>query len=275
MNKSKKKKINFIRPLTLVFVRHGESEANIVQLADKAGDSSGYTEEFRKIANSEVKLTTRGIEQAKAAGLWIKENINGGVFDEYYVSSFRRARETASHLELPQGEDSGIWKIRDYLREQSWGYFDNLPAKERQQRFGEFMATKDRDGHYWSALGGESDADLEFRAKLGIVATMYREAGGGSAIAVSHGKTLWMIRVVMEGLTDKQYHRLDSKENPLEKMNNCQVLQYTRIDPSDPTHITPNFSWMRTVCPWDTSLSKNEWVEIKRPKYTNAQLLEI
>jgi len=77
----------------------------------------------------------------------------------------------------------------------------------------------------------------------------------------------------MEGLTYESYKELDSQTNPKEKMNNCQVLQYTRINPVDPSNIASNFNWMRSVCPWNISLSNNNWRKIERLKYTNNDLL--
>lgn len=31
--------------------------------------------------------------------------------------------------------------------------------------------------------------------------------------------------------------------------------------------------WVRSVCPWNESRSRNEWVEIERGQYTNEDLL--
>lgn len=262
------------RPLTLVFVRHGESEANLVQIADKTGDQSGYTDDFRNKPNSLMKLTPRGIEQVKIAGGWIKNHIQNGEFNEYYVSSFVRAKQTAGHLDLPEARTKPVWKIRDYLREQSWGHLDNMPEEERWEKFPEIMARKSIDPHNWPGFGGESMSNLVDRVKTNIIATLYRECEDGSAVVVSHGNTMWAVRIVMEGFTPEQYREVDNRENLLEKMNNCQVLQYTRVNPEDPNNIELNFAWMRTVCPWDETLSKNDWVEIKRPKFTNRQLLE-
>jgi broad specificity phosphatase PhoE len=262
-----------LRPRELVFVRHGESEANVVLQAAKKGDHSGYTDEFRNKPNSEMELSKRGVEQAIIAGEWIRNNINGGYFSQYFTSSFRRAMHTAGHLHLPEAESEKVWKIRDYLREQSYGYFDGLTAEELSMKYPEFMALKDRDGVYWQRLGGESMADLVFRAKLGIVTTMYREAPEANAIAVAHGNLLWAIRMVLEGLTYPDYERLDNPNNPLDKIQNCQILQYTRINPNDPNDVANNFAWMRSVCPWDTSLSNNEWQTIQRQKHTNSDLL--
>ena len=117
-------------------------------------------------------------------------------------------------------------------------------------------------------------AFLVLRAKLRIVATMYREAPEASAIAVAHGNLLWAIRIVLEGLTYDIYRSLDNPERPLDKIHNCQVLQYTRTNPKDLTDVANNFAWMRSICPWNTDLSDNEWRVIKRPKYTNSDLLD-
>ena len=265
-----------IRPWNLFFVRHGESEANIVQVADKTGDQSGYTDEFRTKSNSQFKLTPLGIEQAKAAGDWLRKNYGGGYgFNEYYVSSFFRARQTAAYLDLPEAKTKPVWKMRDYLREQSWGHLDGMPESERWEKYPDIMARKEIDPYYWPGYGGEPMANLVDRTKVGIIATLYRECANGAGIVVSPGNTMWAVRIVMQGLTPEQYREIDNRKNPKEKMNNCQILQYTRQNPENPLHREPNFAWMRTVCPWDMTLSKNEWVEIKRPKYTSAQLLDI
>jgi broad specificity phosphatase PhoE len=262
-------------PLNVVFVRHGESEANIVLQADKAGDSSGYTPDFRRKRNADVVLTTKGVSQAKAAGKWIRENILGGRFDGYYVSSFRRARQTAGNLHLPDGEKRAVWKIRDYLREQSWGHMANMSRSEREQKYAEIMARKEEEGYFWASLGGESMADVTFRVKLGIIATLYRELSSKDGIVVSHGNTMWAARIIMEGLTYEKYERLDNTNNPIEKMHNCQILHYTRVDPRDPTHVEPSFNWMRSVCPWDMTLSRNEWQTLNRARFTNKELLDV
>ncbi len=259
------------RPLELVFVRHGESEANVAYVANKER-GVGYAAEFRRKPNSEMELTPRGIEQAIAAGIWIRENIHGGIFDQCYVSPFKRAMHTAGYLHLPRGEEGKVWKIRSYIREQNYGYFDNLTREEQNQKYPDIMALKARDGVYWQRLGGESMADLVDRTKLGIIQTLYREVPNGNAVVVAHGNLLWAVRIIMEGLTFEDYKRIDSPKNLLDVVNNGQVLQYTRVDPEN-SKISDNFKWMRSVCPWDTSLSTNEWKVIERPKFSNEDLL--
>ena len=47
------------RPLELVFVRHGESEGNVAVKAAENGDTSYFTEEFRKRHSSTWDLHPR------------------------------------------------------------------------------------------------------------------------------------------------------------------------------------------------------------------------
>lgn len=69
-------------PLELVLVRHGQSEGNEAVARSQRGDLSAYTPEFKNKHSSTYRLTDKGIEQAKVAGHWIRENI-GDKFDRY------------------------------------------------------------------------------------------------------------------------------------------------------------------------------------------------
>lgn len=256
----------FARPLELVFVRHGQSEGNLANDAAKEGDISYFTEEFRNRHSSTWDLTPKGEEQAKAAGKWIIDNINGGVFRAYYVSSYKRARRTAGLLGLPGAK----WIIRDYLREHDWGNLDVMTYKEREEQYPDVMKKRKIEPFYFAAPGGESLADVAIRARVGIINTVYRDYPNERVIVVSHGNMMWPIRMIMEGLTPEEYKVLDKDKK--EKIHNCQILQYTRINPKT-KEISDTFDWMRSVCPWDIKLSSNKWREIRRKKYTNEELV--
>src|SRR3990167_8242342 len=93
-------------PNHLVLVRHGESEGNVVARAGKAGNHQLFTDEFFERPGHEWRLTDTGVEQAKAAGLWIGRfllsvypELNDG-FGVYYTSPHIRTRETAGHLAI-------------------------------------------------------------------------------------------------------------------------------------------------------------------------------
>ena len=69
-------------PLELVLVRHGQSEGNEAVARSQTGDLSAYTPEFKNKHSSTYRLTDKGIQQAKVAGQWIRDNI-GDKFDRY------------------------------------------------------------------------------------------------------------------------------------------------------------------------------------------------
>lgn len=69
-------------PLELVLVRHGQSEGNEAVARSQHGDLSAYTPEFKNKHSSTYRLTDKGVQQAKVAGQWIRENI-GDKFDRY------------------------------------------------------------------------------------------------------------------------------------------------------------------------------------------------
>ncbi len=248
-------------------MRHGESEGNVADEASKHGDHSYFTEEFRSRHSSSWNLTPKGEMQAKAAGEWIKKNIKGGLFDGYYVSSYRRARRTAGLLDLPGAE----WRIRDYIREHDWGSLDVMTNEERKNLYPNEMKKREVNPYYFSAPGGESLADVVVRARVGIISTLYREYANKTAIVVSHGNLMWPIRIIMEDILPEDYLAIKKKKDPRDEIDNCQIFQYTRVDPKT-GEITEKFNWMRSVCPWDVDEDRDTWREIKHRRYTNEEL---
>lgn len=259
------------RPLELVFVRHGESTGNEATHAAENGDDSLYTDEFKGQHSSKWELTAKGAEQAKAAGLWIRQNINQGLFDGYYTSTYTRAFRTAGYLNLP----GALWSQKDYLREHDWGHLDAMTDQQRWLEYPRDMKRKEINPFYFSPTGGESMATVIIRgARTGIIPTLYREFPGQTAIIVSHGNLIWGIRTVIESLLPNEYMQLREDKTPGNKINNCQVIQYTRKNPFT-GQIAENFNWMRSVCPWKLNPETDVWRTIVRRKYTNQELLEM
>jgi len=85
---------------------------------------------------------------------------------------------------------------------------------------------------------------------------------------------LWPIRIIMEDLLPNEYLTLKEKHDPKDKINNCQILQYTKIDPKT-GEITEKFNWMRSVCPWKLDPKLNAWRPIVHKKYTNKELIKV
>lgn len=255
-------------PDTLVFVRHGESEANVVNQAAKSGDDSLRTDEFRARHDSDMRLTVLGEEQAKATGEWIREHIGG--FDRYYVSPHRRTKETAANLGL---NATKAWMIDDMVRERDWGEYSNLTDTEREAHFPFTKQSKDLNPWYWMPPGGESLATgvrLRFERFLG---TLHREMEKKEVIAVTHGEYMWVARFVLERMDISEWLGLDGDKT--QRIQNTMVLQYSRRDPENPKIRADKLMWARAVCPWDPNKSINggEWWEIDRKTYSDEDLM--
>jgi NAD+ kinase len=252
-------------PRDLVLVRHGESEGNVASHRSWMGDHSLFTPEFKGRHSSTWRLTDRGIEQARAAGTWIRANI-GPTFDRYYTSEYARAQETAVLLDLP----SAIWYREYYLRERDWGELDRISHQERDDRFAEAVARREVDGFYWRPPNGESLAEVSLRVDR-VLSTLSRECAEKRVIVVCHGEVMWVMRVRLERMSQRRFRELELSTDPRDRVHNCQILHYTRMDPGT-GRLLPYYDWMRSVCPWDDERSSNTWCAIERPKATNDDL---
>lgn len=255
-------------PIDLVLVRHGESEGNVANRASRKGDNRHFSDAFRNRHSSHWRLSKRGIEQAKAAGRWIAENLQPLVpFDRYYCSSYLRAMETAAILEIKGAQ----WFTDFYLREREWGEMDSMPDDERKQRYAEQMKLRDISPFFWVPVGGESMAGFCLRIDR-ILDTLHRECSDRRVIIVCHGEVMWAFRLRLERLTEERWTELDQSTDPRNHIHNCQILHYTRRNP-DTQALSQRLQWMRSVNPVDLSLSSNNWGEIVLPRWTNADLL--
>ncbi len=252
-------------PVDLVLVRHGESEGNIANKLSRQGDNSCFTPDFRERIGACWRLTNKGREQAKITGEWIR---NSGLrFDRYYVSEYIRALETAGHLELPDAE----WLVDFYLRERDWGDMEVLPDDKRREKFAQSLRRRQQDSFYWTPPNGESLAQLCLRIDR-VIDTLHRECSDKRVLVVCHGEVMWGFRVRLERMSQTKFRELDLSTDPRDRIHNCQVLHYTRCNP-DSGELLPYLSWVRSVNPFDPTLSSNEWRAIQRQRYTNSDLL--
>ena len=120
-------------PKDLLFIRHGESEANIVQKHDDHGLGMDVTQEIFARPDWQHRLTAKGIEQAKRAKEYIDRELGGlASFDSLYVSPIFRTRETAAHV---GGLALEGWTIDDRLIERGWGVYGKMSRAEQKERF--------------------------------------------------------------------------------------------------------------------------------------------
>jgi broad specificity phosphatase PhoE len=251
-------------PIDLVFVRHGESEANLAQKYSSMGDDRFWTPEFKTRHTSKYRLTDLGREQSIAAGQWIKENI-GPNFDKYLCSEYARARETAALLGLPLAK----WDIEFYLRERDRGVLQHLSKKEAAESYGEEIKRSELDQFYWAAPGGESIANSCLRCDR-VMSQLSQKCSGYKVIIVCHGNIMLAFKIRLERMKQSSFHQLLT--DPSQKLYNCQIVHYSRRNP-ETGEVHPSINWVRSVCPWGNNLVKPEWKSIHPLTFSNEQLL--
>jgi len=255
-------------PEHLVLIRHGQSEANIVQRRFKHDPAAAAPVGFFDRHDSEMRLSPAGREQARAAGDWLRR-AGLATFDRYYVSPHVRTAETAATLAL-----GGDWSLDVRWRERDWGEFGVLNQAERAERFALSQRLKDQNKWYWCPPGGESLATGVHGRFRDILNTLHREGAGQRVLAVTHGEMIDVARFVLERLTPHQWlvQDADSAYN----VRNCQILHYTRRDPAT-GRVDAKIRWMRSVCPWNEAYSwrGGDWIKVERRRYGDDELMEL
>lgn len=218
-------------------------------------------------------MTPLGVEQAHAAGTWIEEHILNTYelpgFDRYIYSPHRRTRETAGHLRLPNAQ----WRLNRLLREREWGEIQGMVDSEHEQKYPVNYAWMQADPLHWAPPGGESISQVADNRVRELFGTLHRdeEKGVQSVIGVTHGEWIWASRLVLDYMFNEDY--ASSENDKSQKVNNCQVVHYSRINPNDGT-LAPYMKWRKSVWPWKDPSEAGEWQEVGRKLLTNEELLK-
>lgn len=158
----------------LVLLRHGESVWN------KENRFTGFTD---------VDLSEKGVEEAKAAGQALK-NIP---FDHIFTSTLQRAYKTA---ELATGRTDMI--KHDDLRERDYGDLTGLNKDEMREKFGEEQVHIWRRSYDVPPPGGESLKDVVarvepyFRAHIEPLLKQNK-----NVLLAAHGNTLRAMLIIL------------------------------------------------------------------------------
>jgi broad specificity phosphatase PhoE len=211
------------RPALLVLVRHAQSERNVA----KKGNRFFLDDEARKsvqgVADHRTALTARGREQAVQTGIALRNTF--GAFDYAYHSGYRRTRETLDQLLAGYANhDRAHIQVRHhlFLRERDTGHTFDMTTAEAEKAFPWLQ-------DYWNTYGpifgrppgGESMADVAERVYL-FLNMLFRDRAGKRVLAVTHGGTLWMFRMLLERWTweeTEDHFRTGS-------IPNCSVTEY-------------------------------------------------
>ncbi len=259
-------------PNDLVFVRHGQSEANIIQKADRTDTPHPGAETINDRPDWQQRLSEKGIDQAKAAKQWLDTNL-GGVqsFDAKYLSPFLRTRETAAYI---GGEEASEWTIDDRVVERSWGVYGIVPRAEQRSHFPLTSKLHEITPWYVRFDGGESMPDVYGRFR-DFQGTLHREDAGKRVIVVSHGDFINVARYGIERMLPEQWELRD--RDPTYTIRNCSIIHYSRVNPNDPSDVRDKLSWRRMVYPdaLDESPDGGQWVELPaRQRFTGRELLD-
>lgn len=197
-------------------------------------------------------------------------------FGRCVTSGYRRAKHTTGLLGIPNAR----WYVDEYLRERDYGDLDAHTHADRLRLFQSVLDRRAAQSFYWRPPNGESMADLCLRFDRALD-TLHRECSDKNVIVVCHGEVMWAARLRLERLDMADWLRLDASKAPKDRIHNCQILHYTREDPVDTEcgdgggeNLSDRLTWVRSICPSDSSLSTNAWQRIVRKRMTNEEMLE-
>ena len=263
-------------PIDLILVRHGQSEGNLAKRKSESGDHSVFTPEFLRRHSSTFRLSELGQSQAEKTGLWIKEEFCRGSgharFDRYITSEYARAMETAGRMNLPDAK----WYREVYLTERNWGELDSLPEHIRKEKFGEALSRREVEPFFWKPPNGESFLELSARVDR-VLGTLHRECSDKRVLIVCHGEVMRAFQVRLERMTQARFKEMTFSEKSEERIHNCEVIHYSRRNPYN-SELSKHADWVRHVRPAEDTLPFarwNDWAHIKRPTYSNQDLLDV
>jgi len=164
-------------PLTLLLVRHGQSEWNA------AGLMQGQT--------AHVPLTELGHQQAASAAAELA-GLSAGP-GALISSDLRRAVQTAEHCAAATGLPVSTTPA---LREQGYGVLEGRPSRD-------LWDVVDWTDPHWSAEGGESLAQLHARV-AGFLDQLRADPPAAVVALVTHGDTIRAAQAVVAGLGPDQ-----------------------------------------------------------------------
>ncbi|NCU37731.1 histidine phosphatase family protein [Candidatus Saccharibacteria bacterium] len=258
-------------PKQIVFLRHGQSEANVVQ---KKGDHGVDADTARRIMarpDWQQRLSPLGRTQASQAGNWIRKNIGSisETFDAVYCSPYLRTRETAA---LACGKEPVEIIHEDRLIERDWGLYGKHTRQQQSSRYPETFREKKENPLFARLDNGESLMDVNARVR-DMQGTLHREYPDGKVLMVTHGDLMsaWLYEIAY--MLPEEFEAHDREF----RFTNCTIMDFTRVNPHDSEDERTRITWMRIVHTTDPDASPNggKWVELtKHRRYTPAELLQ-
>lgn len=251
-------------PRELVMVRHGLSEANVLQKKLLEDIPQDVVDAINSRPDWEHRLTPKGVEQARRAGDWIRQNIGAvAAFDVVYFSPFVRTRETA--VAIAAGEIGVKLTAEDRIIERDWGIFGKMSKEDQRKHFPKTVAEKNANPLYVRLDGGESMMDVYGRIR-DMDATLHREYPDGKVLMVTHGDYMHARRYAIERMLPEDWIDVDNDRSL--DFHNCSILQYSRVNPEDFNDVREKLHWRRYVHTDNPENSpfEGKWVELAKPR---------
>ncbi|MGU3360391.1 2,3-bisphosphoglycerate-dependent phosphoglycerate mutase [Methylobacterium sp. M6A4_1b] len=177
----------------LVLARHGQSDWNLKKLF------TGWRD---------PELTDLGVEEARTAGRWLKEQGYG--FDVAFTSNLKRAQRTCA-LILEEMDLGGLETIRnEALNERDYGDLSGLNKDDARERWGDAQVHQWRRSYDVPPPGGESLKDTAARVlPYYIQFILPRVMAGERVLVAAHGNSLRALVMVLDGMTTKTIASLE------------------------------------------------------------------
>lgn len=252
-----------VMPARLVLVRHGESDANIINRRLKIDVNDEYPAGFSAIPDREIRLSDTGRAQAGDTGRWLREQYPEG-FDVIYTSDHTRAKETAAHLCIAAGWEDAAIRIDPLVGERNWGRFSTLDGAARQS----ILQLRSRDPLHAPMPDGESLLETRHRSRE-LLDRCARHFAGKRVLVISHGEfieALWAEVAHMN--TERQIDFFSSEKG---NIRNGQVVEFSSQQPTD-SQPSPRLQWIRSSSPSHQVLG--DWGVIERNTFSPSELLQ-
>lgn len=205
-------------PKSLILVRHGESEANIVQKQAKKDKSFVYPKDYMTTPDREVRLSALGREQTKKTGEYLKTQYPNGV-DVVIVSDHTRAKETAALVCLSTGWSNIKIQVDPQVGERNWGNFHKQSPDARA----EFFKAKHRDPLHTPISDGETLLEARTRTRV-LLERCARQYSGKNVLVFTHGEYIECIWSEIAHMRTEE--QVEFFSGPGGDIKNCQVVEF-------------------------------------------------
>ncbi len=153
-------------PLTLVFLRHGETDWNV---------------EGRLQGQRDVPINLKGRGQAKRNGETVKRELPEALAFDFVASPLNRARETMEIARAAMGLDPTVYRTDARLKELTFGEWEGFTYRDIERARPGWIAQREADKWLFQPPGGESYQMLSTRI-VGWLTTVDKPT-----VVVSHG----------------------------------------------------------------------------------------